>query len=226
MERKIVITGDGSHTLAIPEMNVTYHSIHGAVQESRHVFIDAGLRNLLKQFSNEQIKILEVGFGTGLNALLTAIEVEKSATSIYYAALEPFPISIEEANSLNYCEQLGRKDLQGDFIKLHECEWNKGLVFTENILVHKSNYSLQKFESSTPFDLIYYDAFAPVAQPDLWTKEIFEKLFRMLSHNGILVTYCSKGDVRRAMLAAGFQVKKLKGPPGKREILRATKISP
>ena len=223
VERKIIITEDGSHSIAIPGSNVTYHSIHGAVQESKHVFIDAGLKYWLNQFADKQVKIFEAGFGTGLNALLTAIEVEKSKISVYYVALEPFPISVEEALSLNYCEQLKRKDLQEDFIRMHECRWNKSFAVTENVLMHKSKYTLQEFGDTTKFDIIYYDAFAPAAQAELWTKEIFQKLFGLLKPNGALVTYCSKGDVRRAMMAAGFTVKKLPGPPGKREMLRAMK---
>lgn len=226
MERGIIVTKDGSHSIAVPELNVTYHSIHGAIQESRHVFIEAGLKHLLRQTTNEQISILEVGFGTGLNALLTAIEVEGTETSIYYVALEPFPLGIEQANSLNFCEQLQRNDLADDFIKMHNCEWNKSIALTENVLLHKSNATLQKFEHATKFNLIYYDAFAPLAQPELWTKETFENLFPLLKPNGILVTYCSKGDVRRAMIAAGFDIKKLSGPPGKREMIRATAPTP
>lgn len=223
MRKEIIVTEDGSHSIAMPELNVTYHSIHGAIQESRHVFIEAGLKYLLNQFPTENISILEAGFGTGLNALLTAIQIEKSETSVYYLALEPFPIDVEEANALNYCERLKREDLQEDFMRIHKCEWNKDLIVTENVLLHKSNFTLQKFEHATGFDLIYYDPFAPSAQPELWTKEIFQKLFNLLKPNGTLVTYCSKGDVRRAMIAAGFIVEKLAGPPGKREMLRAVK---
>lgn len=225
MKREIILTKDGSHSISIPEINVTYHSIHGAIQESMHVFINAGLKTALSanpDFHN----ILEVGFGTGLNALLTAIEMEKIDKTIYYAALEPFPIDASQARSFNYTELLGRKDLSEDFVRMHECEWNRGLVVTEHVLMHKSPYSLQTFEHKMPFDLIYFDAFAPAAQPELWTKEIFEKMYRLLNPGGILVTYCSKGDVRRAMQSAGFVVEKLTGPPGKREMSRAVKAAP
>ena len=223
MRKEIATTRDGSHTVVVPELTVTYHSVHGAIQESLHVFVEAGLKYLLQQSAHEHICILEIGFGTGLNALLTAMEVEKSSTSIYYVALEPFPISVEAAHQLNYCQQLERKDLQADFIRMHECEWNKGLSITEEILMHKSNSSLQEFNHQTKFNLIYFDAFAPAAQPELWTTEIFRKLFELLQPGGVLVTYCAKGDVRRAMKEAGFTVKKLPGPPGKREMLRAEK---
>lgn len=225
MERKIIITEDGSHSISIPEMNVTYHSIHGAIQESIHVFIEAGLRYFINSSSSEQLSILEIGFGTGLNALLTAIEAERTEKSIYYVALEPSPLSNEEIHSLNYCQLLGRNGLQEDFIRMHQCEWNKSIVVTENLLMHKSNYMLQIFEHTTKFDLIYFDAFAPAAQPELWTKDVFEKLYGMMAAEGILVTYCSKGEVRRNMLAAGFTVEKIPGPKGKREMLRAKKES-
>jgi len=219
VKREIIITADGSHSISVPEMNVTYHSIHGAIQESLHVYINAGFRSGYLSHS-EQCRILEVGFGTGLNALLTAIEAEKTATSIYYVALEPFPLNEDQANSLNYCEILRRKDLQSDFMRMHQSAWNKSIVVTGDLLMHKSNSTLQAFDHKTKFDLIYFDAFAPNAQPELWTNEIFEKMFSMLKPGGILVTYCSKGDVRRAMQAAGFTVEKLPGPKGKREMIR------
>jgi len=225
MERKIITTKDGSHSIAIPEMNVTYHSIHGAIQESMHVFIEAGLHRSGHLALPGSCNILDVGFGTGLNALLTAIKADKTEKSIYYVALEPFPMSIEQAHLLNYCELLNRKDLQEDFIRMHQCEWNKSLSLTEEILMHKSNYTLQTFQHATKFDLVYFDAFAPAAQPELWTQDIFEKLFGMMNEKGILVTYCSKGDVRRAMQAAGFTVEKIPGPPRKREMLRGIKLT-
>lgn len=226
MERKIILTKDGSNTVSIPEMKVTYHSVHGAIQESQHVFITAGLHASGSLTRHEPSNILEIGFGTGLNVILTAIEAEKSENSFYYVALEPYPLNDEEIVSLNYCELLERKDLQEDFIKMHQCEWGKSIVMTENLLLHKSNHSVQTFEHKTPFHLIYFDAFAPSAQPELWTKEVFEKLYKLLIPEGILVTYCSKGDVRRAMQAAGFIIEKLPGPPGKREMLRAIKKQP
>ncbi len=219
MERKIILTGDGSHSVSMPEMGVTYHSVHGAIQESMHVFIEAGFKSAC---TNQSVcSILEVGFGTGLNALLTAIEAEKTGSSIYYVALEPYPLGAEEILSLNYCKQLNRKDLQDDFIRMHQCEWNKSIAVTENLLLHKSKYMLQSFEHITKFDLIYFDAFAPAAQPELWTKDVFDKMFSLLAPGGVLVTYCSKGEVRRNMMAAGFKVEKLPGPQQKREMLRA-----
>jgi len=222
MERRLLLTKDGSYTVTVPEQKVTYHSIHGALQESRHVFINAGLLPAI-QLKKRNLSILEVGFGTGLNALLTAIEVEKTETSVYYVALEPYPLEYEKVLLLNYCQLLGRTDLQEDFTTLHRCEWDKSISFTEYMLVHKSGNSLETFLHATKFDLIYYDAFAPAAQPELWTQEVFLKLFSLLYTGGLLVTYCSKGDVRRAMQSAGFRVEKIPGPAGKREMIRAGK---
>ena len=221
MERKLIVTEDGSHTIAIPELNVTYHSIHGAIQESKHVFIEAGLNYVLNT-SPQKLSIMEMGLGTGLNVLLTAIEAEKYDVNIHHTAIEQFPISLDEAKRLNYAKALHHKDL---FQKIHASEWGKDLFLSEHFIIRKENVDLANYLSSNQVDLVYYDAFAPAAQPELWTKEIFQKLFFLLKPNGVLVTYCSKGDVRRAMIAAGFIVKKLPGPPGKREMLRAIKAN-
>ncbi len=227
MQREIVFTADGSHTVSIPEMNVTYHSVHGAIQESKHVFIEAGLKYASGRFTRPGVlRILEVGLGTGLNALLTLIEAENNQYPIHYTAIEPFPLSAEEIASLNYCEQLNRNDLQYTFIKLHMCEWEKDIVLTSYFTIHKTNQSLLQFVTTERYDLVYFDAFAPGAQPELWTKEIFKTLYQLLSPGGVLVTYCSKGDVRRAMQDAGFSIEKLAGPPGKREMIRAWCNSP
>lgn len=223
MKREIIITEDGSHTISVPELKVSYHSIHGAVQESKHVFIEAGLHFIINNSINQPINIFEMGLGTGLNVFLTAIEAEKFHRKIYYVAVEQFPVSLEEAMQLNYPETLGRKNV---FQKIHECNWNEDVNISEYFTLRKENISLINYSTNQPFNLIYYDAFAPAAQPELWTKDIFEKLFTMLQPNGVIVTYCSKGDVRRAMIASGFKVQKLKGPPGKREMLRGTSPRP
>jgi len=220
MQRKLILTGDGSHTISMPELNVAYHSIHGAIQESKHVFIEAGLKSLLP-VEGTALNVFEMGFGTGLNALLTIIESERLQRKIYYETVEQFPVGNGEVRSLNYCEQLDREDLQPIFEQLHSCEWEKKVNITENFGFNKSRTNLLNLETSETFELIYFDAFAPNVQPELWTNEIFEKMFAMLEPGGILVTYCSKGDVRRAMQAAGFIVEKLPGPRGKREMTRA-----
>lgn len=220
MKKEIITTADGSHTISIPEWKVSYHSIHGAIQESMHVFIEAGLHHLIDQSPNQPINIFEMGFGTGLNAFLTAIEAHKLRREIQYVAIEQFPISMEEAMQLNYAATLQHENL---FHHLHKCDWDKKEKLSDLFAITKIKNSLINFSPDQQFNLIYFDAFAPAAQPELWTKEVFEKLRQMLLLNGILVTYCSKGDVRRAMMAAGFDVKKLPGPPGKREILTAMK---
>ena len=223
MERKIIITGDGSHSISVPELNVAYHSVHGAIEESMHVFIEAGFYGSGRFQRPDPYKIFEVGFGTGLNALLTLIEAEKNKIKVFYEAVELYPLTNKEVKELNYCKQLDRPDLQSTFEKIHDCDWEKEIVITENFTILKRNENLLTLKQQKPSNVIYFDAFAPNAQPELWTKEIFEKMYSMLEPGGILVTYCSKGDVRRAMIAAGFSVEKLPGPPRKREMLRARK---
>ena len=226
MERKIIITGDGSGSISIPGMNVTYHSIHGAIRESKHVFIEAGLKSVRPLAAARRIGIFEMGFGTGLNALLTLTEAEKLNRKVHYETIELFPLNNEMIRSLNYCEQLERSDLQTVFEKLHTCDWEKEITITPNFLFKKSRTNLLNFETprtSGTFELIYFDAFDPNVQPELWTKEIFDKMFSLLQPGGLLVTYSSKGDVRRAMQSAGFNVEKLPGPLFKREITKASK---
>lgn len=222
MKREIIVTKDGSHTVEIPGMNVTYHSHHGAIQESKHVFIETGLNYQLNrpELQGFPHHIFEMGFGTGLNALLTAIEAEKRRIPIRYTAVEMYPLTLEEANTLNFSQVLGHQDV---FEQLHLCEWETDTAITEHFTLRKVQTDLQDFAPGEAFHLVYFDAFAPSAQPELWTEEVFKKLFNMMAENGVLVTYCSKGVVRRAMQAAGFNVAKLPGPPGKREIVRAEK---
>ena len=215
MEKHIQITADGSATIAIPAMQVTYHSKHGAVQESNHVFIQAGLEWII-QHGLKHIRIFEMGFGTGLNALLTAEYVQKLPIKITYYSAEAFPLDTTESANLNYTNQALLQ-------QLHETEWNKAKDITSNFTLHKFHSTLDKCSIDEPIDLIYYDAFAPSAQPELWTEAVFGKLYDWTSSNGILVTYCSKGDVRRAMQAAGWKIEKIPGPPGKREMIRAHK---
>ena len=215
------MTKDGSHTVAIAERRLTYHSVHGAVQESLHVFIEAGLNYALSQKSSEEISVFEMGFGTGLNAFLTAIKAIETNQPVYYAAVEAFPLNAEEARMLNYAGTFGYPSL---FESLHQSPWNEDIELHERFTVQKHQTALSAFHTSRQFDVIYYDAFAPSAQPELWTVDVFTKLHGLLKPGGCLVTYCSKSDVRRAMQGAGFTVKKLPGPLGKREMLRAEKV--
>ena len=223
MDRFIIKTGDGSDTITIPEMNVSYHSKHGAIKESMHVFIEAGLRywwglNPERQSKDQPINIFEMGFGTGLNAFLTAIEAIEKGIKVYYEAIEQFPVSKEEVGELNYTGLLRHESL---FRGIHECTWNEESKLNEYFTLTKSTGDLINYSTNQTFHIIYYDAFAPTAQPELWSEDIFRKLHSMLFEGGVLVTYCSRGSVRRAMQAAGFVVDKIPGPPGKREMVRA-----
>ena len=221
MKRELIVTADGSHTVAIPDLNVTYHSRRGAIQESMHVFIEAGLRYILNQSTVPSINLFEMGFGTGLNAFLTAIEAQNQQRKVQYTAVEPYPLSPEEAAGLNYSKTLQHHKL---FTALHQSPWNGDVTISDSFTLRKEKVSLFNFSTHQLFNLIYYDAFAPAAQPELWTVEVFQKLFDLLAPRGVLVTYCAKGAVRRAMTAAGFTVTKLPGPAGKREMLRAEKV--
>jgi tRNA U34 5-methylaminomethyl-2-thiouridine-forming methyltransferase MnmC len=222
MQRNLIVTRDGSHSVAIPEWQVSYHSVHGAVQESLHVFIEAGFRHWWQQHASaSRCVVFEMGFGTGLNALLTIPEAEQLQKKVLYEAVEAFPLEMSIVEQLNYCEGLQPADYKPVFNLLHTSEWNSLQPITSFFSLKKVNALLDDYAPGEPVDIIYYDAFAPGAQPELWTHTVFTKLFNMLAPDGFLVTYCSKGDVRRAMLAAGFIVEKIPGPPGKREMLRA-----
>jgi tRNA U34 5-methylaminomethyl-2-thiouridine-forming methyltransferase MnmC len=223
MERKIILTNDGSHSISIPEMNVTYHSVHGAIQESKHVFIQAGLLDSGIFDYTGVHSVLEIGLGTGLNALLTLLEADKHKNRIYYTALELYPLEESAISQLNYCEQLNQPNYQPLFEKMHQCGWEEMFEISNYFRLTKRKYDLLDFSTESLFNSIYFDAFAPAAQPELWTKEVFEKLYHIMAPEGILVTYCSKGDVRRAMQSAGFTIEKIPGPPGKREMIRARK---
>lgn len=224
MELQIIPTADGSVTISLSASGITYHSKHGAIQESMHVFIGAGLHHLLsKAITHNPLRILEMGFGTGLNALLVLQESIRTGLSVHYETIEAFPLENVVFSQLNYCHQLQAPELQPLFLQLHECAWNTTNGITDRFSFVKRNNRLESFSGSAPADLIFYDAFAPAAQPELWTEEVFRKLFDLLNPGGVLTTYCSKGDVRRAMIAAGFSVEKIPGPPGKREMVRAGK---
>ena len=221
MERKRIETRDGSHSIAIPELQLTYHSIHGAEQESNHVFIKAGLEYWLQQNGSTSVRILEMGFGTGLNALLTLEYASQHGISVEYSSIEKFPISMELAEQLNYCDSEVRMGLRPEFLKMHSSEWGLPVEIRQGFQLTKLPTDLIDLQTpAQPWQLVYFDAFAPGAQPELWTMEVFAMLASMCEMNAILTTYCSKGDVRRNMQAAGWMVEKIPGPPGKREMLR------
>lgn len=221
MNIQFFLTADGSHTLFNETLNAYYHSIHGALEESQHIFINLGLREAINGYlSNRNIDVLtvfEMGFGTGLNALLTWREAEKMQVPIYYVAVEAYPITEEEGLQLNY-DTLFQTD---QLSTLHHVSWGEPSRLSPYFTIEKQLSTLQDFATPTRFDAIYYDAFAPSAQPELWTQEIFEKLATWLKTGGNLTTYCSKGYVKRNLKAAGFTVQKHPGPGYKREVLRA-----
>ena len=208
--RELLKTADGSFTLFIPEVEETYHSAHGAVQESMHVFIENGL----KACDKEVIRILEVGLGTGLNAMLT---LQHATKKIDYCALEPYPLSKEILNELSTS---GSDQLE---MKFHVSKPGEWISIHEQFSFAKMEVGLEEFSSEEKFDVIYYDAFGPRVEPGLWTLERMQQCFDLLNEGGIFVTYCAKGEVRRNLQAAGFVVERLAGPPGKREMLRAVK---
>lgn len=214
---EIQTTADGSHTVSVN--GITYHSIHGAVAESNHVFINAGLLHCVKGH-HETIHMLEMGFGTGLNALLTLIQSNLLQQKISYTTIETNPLEPLVVEQLNYGTLLQQKE---NFNALHTCSWNNECLLNEFFAINKQHTTLQNFLPDKKFHLVYFDAFAPTAQPELWTEEIFSKLYQQMTPHAVLVTYCSKGMVRRVMQSAGFMVEKLPGPPHKREMLRAIK---
>jgi tRNA U34 5-methylaminomethyl-2-thiouridine-forming methyltransferase MnmC len=220
-----IVTADGSHTLWNDTLNAYYHSVNGALQESQCIYIELGLkkamecRRTLMSGGEEQppLCIFEMGFGTGLNALLTWLEAEKAKIPIYYVAVEAYPLAEEQVTALNYDGLLETNRL----LKLHEAAWEKPVQLSPHFTLEKRRIRLQDFETILRFDAIYYDAFAPSAQPELWEREVFEQLASLLKPNGSLTTYCSKSYVQRNLRAAGFTVEKHPGPKWKREVLRA-----
>ena len=224
MQTQLITTEDGSHSLFVPHLNEHYHSTHGAIQESRHVYIQAGFDACILK----QVNVLEIGFGTGLNAYLTLLEAERTSKQIYYTSLELYPIDADKAKQLNYAQHLSCESSESLFMTLHTSQWNKSVEITSNFTLHKIETDFSNpanFNTHTHFDVIYFDAFAPEKQPEMWTQEIFDTLYKLSNPNAIITTYCAKGSVRRMLQTAGFTVERLPGPPGKREILRGRKIA-
>lgn len=221
MERKLVQTKDHSPTLYVAQLDEHYHSIHGALQESRHVFLRAGLDKLDFQ---QELSILEFGFGTGLNALLTAQAAQEKGMQIDYHGLEKYPLAEEEWRSLRYDQDHGVLNAKELFQSLHQCGWEEWQRINKHFRLYKEQVDFRA--ATLPpayYHLVYFDAFAPSAQPELWTSALFSRIFESMQEDGVLVTYCVKGWVRRNMMAAGFKVEKIPGPPGKREMARAFK---
>ncbi|MFD2824196.1 tRNA (5-methylaminomethyl-2-thiouridine)(34)-methyltransferase MnmD [Lacinutrix iliipiscaria] len=223
MKRKIIVTDDGSTTIHIPEWNEQYHSTHGAIQEAQHVFVKAGLHHYILENKTKNVAILEIGLGTALNAFMTLLEAEKLDLQIEYHGVEAYPISLLEINQLNYPEQLNAIKKKQIFNTIHDVPWEDIHHVTDYFQLKKVNKDFSEIDYEETFHLIYFDAFGARVQPELWVESIFEIMYKALKTQGVLVTYSAKGSVRRAMQSVGFIVERLEGPPGKREMLRATK---
>ncbi len=220
---ELVKTGDGSHTLFIPALEEHYHSFHSSVREALHVYVGNGLLAQAKS-GIDRIRIFELGFGTGLNVLVTALAAPDLQQRIEYTSIELYPVDLEKCMRLNYCDHLIASDAKMRFESIHKAPWSQWHELAPAFHLYKFQ---ENFLSWNPkpnsYDLIYFDAFGFRAQEEMWQQEVFDKCFRMLDWGGMLLTYASKGEVRRRMLASGFEVEKLPGPPGKREMVRATK---
>lgn len=219
MKREIIITSDGSTSIHLPEWEESYHSKHGAIQEAQHVFIKNGL-SLCK---GQSVSVLEIGFGTGLNAFITFLESQKNTQTINYVGIEGFPISLEEVLQMNYVNQLNANQFESEFKMMHTSDWEKNVTISEHFRLIKRQQLFNEINDQNQFDIIYFDAFGYRVQPELWSVEIFIKMFEALKEGGILVTYACRGPIKNAMREAGFQIEILAGPPGKREMLRGWK---
>lgn len=216
---ELKITLDGSTTLYAPAFGQHYHSVHGAIQESMHVFIQAGLQDILQD--HDQINLLEVGYGTGLNALLAYLY--RQDTTIHYTGIDAYPVPASVALTLNYADQINIDGGVEMFKRMSHSPWDQREDLEPDFSFLKLHCMLEDFQSEDRFDLIFFDAFSPNAQPELWTEDIFANLYAHCNPGAVMTTYSAKGSIRRAMVAAGFTVEKLPGPPGKREMVRAQK---
>lgn len=223
LHREILVTADGSKTIHIPAWNEQYHSTHGALQEAKHVFLKNGFDQLK---ANTSAKIFEVGFGTGLNAILTLEAAMKANICVHYVGLEAFPVSNTEIEQLNYGELFEDEVLKSFYKSLHDAPWNEIVEISPFFFLEKRHEKMTDFQANeAQFDVIYFDAFGPRTQPEMWELSVLQKMNQITKQNGFLVTYCAKGQVKRDLKTAGFQVEVLPGPPGKREMTRAQKIN-
>jgi tRNA U34 5-methylaminomethyl-2-thiouridine-forming methyltransferase MnmC len=218
MERSLKITRDGSHTVFMKEMDEPYHSIHGALQESMHVFIKQGLLSA----EQSSLRILELGFGTGLNAILTLRESIAHKLDIYYHTVEKYPLKNFEYQLLNFQEFVDSIP-KGIMQRMHECPWGEPVKISDHFTLYKEEADFRTMNLPSNINLVYFDAFSPDKQPELWTPDVFDSISKASDPGAILVTYSSKGIVRRTLNSCGFDVVKVAGPPGKREMIRATK---
>jgi tRNA U34 5-methylaminomethyl-2-thiouridine-forming methyltransferase MnmC len=220
LKREIIQTDDGSTSIFLPDWNESYHSKHGAIQEAYHVFINSGL----DLFKNKTVSILEIGFGTGLNAFITLLESEQKSQFIDYVGVEAYPVSADEVVSMNFVSELNASGKQFLFDKMHSTKWEEKFQISEYFDLTKRKQFFEEIDDENQFDLIYFDAFGYRVQPELWSTDIFRKMYNSLKQNGVLVTYAARGVVKRSMMEVGFIVEKLPGAPGKREMFRARKL--
>ncbi len=222
-QKRIISSEDGSHTIELIGKNEQYHSTHGAIQESNHVYIKHGLASISQ--NKQQINILEVGMGTGLNVLLSFQYALKNHLSIRYTAVEAYPLEKEIWSRLNYVEKIEKEtDLSDVYHKIHSSNWNKEILLGEHFHFTKIDLPIQETQlKPNHFDLVYFDAFNPDLEPKLWSEKVFEKIFEAMRSDSILTTYSTKGIVKRALKSCGFSIEKKPGPVGKREILNAIK---
>lgn len=224
-ELQLITTDDGSHSLYVPSLNETYHSFHGALQESEHVFIQMGLAHHLQcHDAKNEISVFEVGLGTGLNALLTAMYAHDNKVRLEYSSIEAFPVPLSIINQLNYPSLFKTSEAIKWFHQMHQSEWNERVRIHEHFYLRKIHDKLEHFtpEVST-FDIVYFDAFAPNKQEEMWSALNLQKVYSMMKSGGTFVTYCAKGQLKRDLKTIGFSVETIPGPPGKKEIVRATK---
>lgn len=220
---KLILTDDGSHSIFSERFSVNYHSTHGAIQESQHVFIDAGLKYFANKSSKKEITVLEMGFGTGLNALMTFLAAEQNPWQINYLTVEAYPLSKEQFSVLNYPEKLNSLERQSVFLQMHEATWNEKHPLSTNFNFTKIQADFKNIGFKNLADVVYFDAFSPESQPELWDETMMQVIYDTLCEAGVMTTYCAKGSVKRALKSVGFQLESLNGPPGKREISRAVK---
>lgn len=219
LKREIIVTEDGSTTIRIPEWDECYHSKHGAIQEAYHVFI----KNGLDYFSNQPLAVMEIGFGTGLNAFITFLESEKRNLPIEYVGIEAYPVLTEEAIAMNYVKALEAEKFNEIYLQMHNSKWEESIFLGQSFNFTKRKMFFNEISEVEKFDIIYFDAFGFRVQPELWSTAIFKIMFDALKHGGMLVTYAARGVIKRSMIEVGFTVEKLDGPPGKREMMRAFK---
>lgn len=219
---QLILSADGSHTIHSGQFDTSYHSKHGAIQESQHVFIESGLihwQNLNP--GKKSIRIFEMGMGTGLNILMTTQYAAVHNLDIHFTTVEKFPINNTISDQLNYSEELGTEP---SILKhIHNSEWSTDIPLSENFTLHKLQNDLINIDLDNTVDIVFYDAFGPKSQPELWDLTATNKIVSLMHDNAIFVTYCAQGAFRRNLKSSGLDVSKIPGPPGKREMIRAIK---